>query len=344
MSMLSAYNEHKAKVETIRTYITTLKEIASVSLQHPEEYSAKALLEFVSMPQKRSYDYSLIIITMYGVLESFIEEVLSAYLFSLCDKIKHYSNLPETLVKNHLDLSAKLIGNTSIKYGSITKENIISNLHSCLNQSKEAYKLNIEAFTQHTANFRIDTIQECFKMVGVENIRDSIKKSSPIINFLIQDYSREEIGTLPDSKYFEILEELVQRRNVIAHGSKIDDLLSLDILDQYCSYIISLMESIYLSLLEKYYEIMVSKNIAQKIGSSIKVIDNRIVCINSSNINIKIGQVLIGKNGKDVFSWGKIESIQLDGKDINEVEADKAVDIGMAVSFKAKDNFTYYLF
>ena len=343
--MHATFEEHYAKISAVREYIKMIKDIADIPNQNPNEQASRILKNFLSMPQKRSYDYSLAIITLYGIFESFVEKVVCAYLSALKSQIKTYSQLPEQIRKNHTILSTKLIGINSSKYGEVKENEIIANLHSCLNQTGDEYKLNLSAFRQHTSNFRMGSLRDFFKQVGIDNIEQLIIRDFNLTKFIQSTMGGEDVETtLPISKYFEIVEDLVERRNVVAHGSEIDDLLSLDILDEYSEYISILIAAIYNALLIEYYSVMVTSGIAKNMGTAIKVYNNHIVCLNSANTLIKKGQVLIGQSSKNNIYWGKIESIQINRVDVDEVLPEQAIDIGMAVSFSAKETYTYYFY
>ena len=89
---------------------------------------------------------------------------------------------------------------------------------------------------------------------------------------------------------------------------------------------------------------MITAGIAKNMGQAIQVYDNRIVCLNSANTLIKVGQVLIGENNKGHLHWGRIESIQINRDNVDEVPSEKAENVGMAVSFYVKSTYTYYLY
>lgn len=343
--MRATYEEHCAKVGAVREYISKIRDIADMPIQYPNEETAKKLKEFLSMPQKRSYDYSLIIVTLYGIFESYVEKTVCAYLSALKNQIKIYTQLPEPIRKSHTILSTKLMGNNSTKYGEVKANEIIANLHSCLNQDENEYRLNINAFRQHSSNFRTESIREFFKHAGVDNIDQLIAQNNRLTEFIRSMMGDTGIDSaLPVSKYFEIIEDLVERRNVVAHGSEVDELLSLNILDEYAQYIFLMMGAIYNAVLQEFYSVMIDVGIAKSMGSAIKVFDNRIVCLNSANTLIKPGQILIGANNKGQLHWGEIESIQINNSGVEEVLPEQAENIGMAVSFLAKETYTYYLY
>lgn len=341
--MRATYDEHRAKVADIREYIKVLQSVAGIPGDHPEEASAQELKTFITMPQKRSYDYSLIIITLYGIFESYVEKMMCAYLNALRLRVNTYADLPDALRRKHIELSTKLIGTNSTKYGEIRPSVIIANLNSCLNQESEPYQLNVEAFRQHSSNFRKDALREFFIQAGAENVQEYITKDSQLTGFIRKTMGEDESEEkLPFSKYFEMLDDLIERRNVVAHGSEVDDLLSFDYLDQYAEYISLLMAPIYEALLYDYYCITIKANTVNTLGLPIKVFNNSIVCINSSHYGIKVGDTLIGMNSQGEIQWGAIQSIEIDGKRVQEVPSLQAVNVGMVVPFKAKDIYTYY--
>ena len=209
--------------------------------------------------------------------------------------------------------------------------------------ASEPYKLNVEAFRQHSSNFRKDALREFFVQVGVDNVQEDITKDSQLTGFIRKTMGEDESEEkLPFSKYFEMLDDLIERRNVVAHGSEVDDLLSYDYLDEYAEYISLLMPPIYEALLYAYYYATIKANAINVLGAPIKVFNNSIVCINSSQYGIKVGDTLIGMNSRGEIQWGAIQSIEIDGERVQEVSPLQAANIGMVVPFKAKDNYIYY--
>lgn len=184
---------------------------------------------------------------------------------------------------------------------------------------------------------------EFFIQAGAENVQEYITKDSQLTGFIRKTMGEDESEEkLPFSKYFEMLDDLIERRNVVAHGSEVDDLLSFDYLDQYAEYISLLMAPIYEALLYDYYCITIKANTVNTLGLPIKVFNNSIVCINSSHYGIKVGDTLIGMNSQGEIQWGAIQSIEIDGKRVQEVPSLQAVNVGVVVPFKAKDIYTYY--
>jgi hypothetical protein len=94
-----------------------------------------------------------------------------------------YNDLPSAIISHHVDFSMRLIFNQSLRFNRLDKKVIIANLNSCLNQAEESYSLNIEAFRQHTANFRSETLNSFFASVGVTTILNTIQKDIQMTSF-----------------------------------------------------------------------------------------------------------------------------------------------------------------
>lgn len=337
--------EYCGKIQEVRDYIKKLRDTSTCLENVKNDAAVTIFKEYMSLPQKRSYDYSLIIITLYGILEAFNEQIACAYLSRLSTQITEYSKLPEDIQKNHVGLSLRFINSNSKKYGIIDQGAVVSNLNSCLNQKDGAYTLNLNAFRQHTANFREEIIREFFNQIGCQNIDKEICLDEDLTAYIRQSDGGDDTETeIPQSKYFEIVEDLVERRNVIAHGSEVDEILSINILDEYAQYLSFLLKAIYRSLLKEFFNIVISDKKMGNLGTAIKVYNNCIVCINSNHKLIRKGDTLIAKNIKGHLKWGKIQSIQIEKENVNEIKEDQSINIGMKVDFLAKENYTYYIY
>ena len=75
------------------------------------DYKSK-ILEFQSFNDKfskRKYDYTVVIISLYGCFEQLIENFIKDYLMILGNECKVYSQLPSIIRDKHIDLSVSLI-------------------------------------------------------------------------------------------------------------------------------------------------------------------------------------------------------------------------------------------
>lgn len=142
------------------------------------------------------------------------------------------------------------------------------------------------------------------------------------------------------------LNDLVRRRNEVAHGEVPDELLDNGILLDYIGlleiYGKALYEVVYSDILK--YEV---KYNGTELGPAIGIYKKgKIIGISVKNTDIKVGDLLIAKTTNDILPYmaGKIEELQVNKDSFKEVPASSSgTDIGIRVSFRAKENHTFFL-
>ena len=125
---------------------------------------------------RKKYNYEMVIIRLYGILEAYIEACIATYLRKLSKCVKEYKRLPRQIQEQHLSLSAdllKYIEKGYDKYNEISQEDVIFRLGDCLKNASE-FRLNTSAFLHHNSNFRQETIRDFFHHVGIENITNKV--------------------------------------------------------------------------------------------------------------------------------------------------------------------------
>src|SRR5688572_32489652 len=76
----------------------------------------KALQEhFRSKNNKAQYEYNTIIVSLYGYLEKFIEDLIGEYLSQLTVFVPHFPDLPSAIQEKHLMLSLDLSRKTEFQ-------------------------------------------------------------------------------------------------------------------------------------------------------------------------------------------------------------------------------------
>ncbi|HAC66346.1 MAG TPA: hypothetical protein DCF68_23130, partial [Cyanothece sp. UBA12306] len=170
---------------------------------------------------KKKIDYSAIVILLYGALEKYIEDVAKEYLNILSNLVSKYDNLPEKIKENYLQKSIDLLNNLKLdKYQNISPNDVINNLYYC-QSSNLSYKINTDSYTQHTANFRYDTINQFFADLGIENINKKIIQNENFKTYLkLESIERVQYGIILSK-----IDQLVQIRNKISHGQLTDDII-----------------------------------------------------------------------------------------------------------------------
>ncbi|MEI5908354.1 MAE_28990/MAE_18760 family HEPN-like nuclease [Bacillus spongiae] len=293
-------------------------------------------------PDNKIFEYSSVIINLYGLLENYIENLIKEYLDYLSGCIPKYNNLPDAIKNNHYELSAGLINNLSLpKYkDKITKEIIINNLYSCGNcKGLKEYKINNDAFTQHTYNFKEQSINEFFKSVGLANITSLMKG-----NIVFREYLESEGIEIENA--FHILNDLAERRNRISHGSEENDILDLDELYRYANYIKEFTNSLNTVLIEQALPFIIRNgdNIV-KIGNPIARITDKIIGINIDNVKLSQGDTILFEKPEGKFGFGVVQSLQINNEEYEEVEPNgEEFQVGVCFDSKVKDTYTLYSF
>lgn len=356
--MESTITELKKKISQIREYLLLWREVQSdISSAPAEEIKQlpESLHKILRNPDKKIFDYKLTILIIYGAFENYIESIISQYILNLNGAIELFSKLPEQMRSRHTELSAKLIGSVCAgysKYDQMDNADIVRRLYSCY-ATPQNYQLNVHAFTQHSSNLRINTIRELFAGIGIPAIDMSISKRDEFTAYLQQAnpefniISESQNNALYREKCFLLLDDLIERRNDIAHGvdDADDNILSADVLIEYADYILALSTAIYLIVLEEYAKTTIfsqGKNTIY-LGNPIAVYRNCILCFNNNHNKVSVGDIIAGVNTRKKVRLGRIETLQIEGEPIDYVSPESSVDFGAKVDFHANRQYTYYI-
>lgn len=208
-----------------------------INNQIPEKETPSIMSAYNSMRgYRKKFNYSAIIILTYGYFEDFLERAAKQYVKTIASLVKGFEQLPDRIKQNHFSKSVELSQRLKLdKYKDTTsQEEIVANLFSCQNSNSNGFILNLEAYAMHTANFRYEIIDAVFADTGVEQINKSIINEPNFAKYLrnsLEIGDKEEIeesflAKATKLKLQETLNDLAQRRNEIAHGTDIDDVLS----------------------------------------------------------------------------------------------------------------------
>ncbi|CAA0252203.1 MAE_28990/MAE_18760 family HEPN-like nuclease [Tenacibaculum maritimum] len=291
---------------------------------------------------KKQFNYNSIIISLYGSFERFIENCIITYVDKINSLVKAYNNLPDSITKNHFILSLTLLNKVEQpRYnGPLRKEDIIKNLHTCINTVDE-YQLNKDAFSQHSANFRLQVIDEVFNQIGIKKISSKIIGTDSFSNFIRNYLGLGVNDQLNESECFQILNDLAEYRNYVAHGVT-SEIIQNSILKEYLAffkqYSSSIIEVLNDNLLYRELE-----EKGQELGEITDVFGNgKIICFKTNNIPIQKGDTIIGKN-KNLIVKSLIKNIKLDGTTITSVDSKNNYEIGIEIDDIMKKTFKLYL-
>lgn len=340
-------------VALLRHYLDGLaKQDALIALDPSHCGQAGSLIDetkrhFGVKNNKSRYEYNTVIVSLYGYFERCVEDLIGEYLGRLSEHATNFSELPEAVRANHMNLSLELIRRAdSQRYaGSVRPGDVIGRLNRCLNYP-ENYELNIQAFTQHTANLRHSEIAAMLAKCGLTDIGPSMRRVEPFLDFLAREDPERDVETYlrsGDEVVFGRLDDLANRRNDVAHGTPADDLLSHDLLRERIGFVEAYVSGLALVIYERTLPLMTASALA--LGAAITVIDHRIVCVNLPAGRVAVGDTLIAetKDARRPFKGGRILEIERDHVQMQSIAGGPDIQIGMRVDFSAKRNHQFYV-
>lgn len=189
------------------------------------------------LTDSKIYSYKNGIISLYGYLERYVEDLIVEYLRTICEQSPNYKSIPQEVRKNHLDASLEHISKLrksrvmSSDYREFALVETVKNMHNCLIETQN-YVINYHAFVNHNSNFRYDSIHEIFTRIGIDGISRSCLSNAALADALCRKHSPAgNVGKkILISLLMSELDDLAQRRNEIAHGVRIDEIESLEML------------------------------------------------------------------------------------------------------------------
>ncbi len=195
------YIEFENEILNLKKHIEFINELKNDIIPLSKNY------EYLKSNSRKRIDYNSLIISLYGIVESYIEKFLISFLEVLEKEVLEYSCLNPNITGNHFNLSIsllnKIIENKHTKFFHLKKEDVVFNLSNCLTD-KNPYTFNHYAFLINTGNLKHSKVVEILKYIDID---------------LIQEIKSHEGFGLNTENLFNKIDELVQRRNEIAHGN-----------------------------------------------------------------------------------------------------------------------------
>lgn len=303
-----------------------------------EKLNANSKYDILTTAKIKQFDFNSHIISIYGSFEHFIEQIFSKYLKDISSISKSFESLPIEIQNNNLAKTLEILKQLDYrKNKNLKPEKLIEILHNNINLN--APTLNIEAFKNHSANFRIGTIDTYFAEIGIKNLSSLIKQYEPLKKHLedsITDYSSKKSNII-----FQILEIICDLRNDIAHGVQSIQLVNKNILFEYIEFIKIFAITLYEFVTDSYLE-KVFSNLSEEI-EVINVFNNHILCFNTKGKIISNDTIVIAYSENHFPKYFKLEigEIQHNGISIEKTTLNHNIDIGIKVENKIKSNMIF---
>lgn len=282
----------------------------------------------------KSYSQASSLTRLYAVYESFIEKILSEYLDFLSATYV-FNEMSDGFKKEYrLGISHLLSKIDQGRYSHLNHDDIVTLYYRAIN-NHNSYQFVNDALIRHEQNFRLNILESLFSRVGLEGFCSWLVSNRNMLSY----YDGAEISKeVVESK----IKEFVQLRNDASHG-EIDDLISSEVLKDYCNFLLSLIETIREFLMKSVIDKMEVKEKLLMLGKVTESFSNNAVVIKSATSSkISIGDNLYVVSGSSCFST-KCTSIQLDGvsqESVEDLEID--VEVGMLCEVFIKKHSLLY--
>lgn len=348
---ITSLNNFKKEVNQVKEYLKHIEigdNIIAYTILETDNDQIKKILNNLKehsnsfKRDKRIFEYKAAIISLYGLLEKYTETWIKEYLESLCRVVPDYNGIDEIIRNNHFEFSLKLISTIisreSAKYQDLIKEKVLEKLNNCI-ASPTNYQINTEAFVLLSGNLKHKKIVELFKLINIDLNNELVKNEN--LNKEI-GLSKEKISRENKDVLYNKINDLVERRNQIAHGSETLDIFGISGLEPYIQFLEVYCQAIFEALFENFIK-QESKYTFQKIEKIINIFNNKILAFEIENYTITVGDMLIIETKESKFFKKPILTIRLDSQEYQELPISEKTKIAISVEHKIKDNQTFYI-
>jgi hypothetical protein len=350
---IESLERFKKELNQIREYLKHIQYVNDIVAYHVQDNDTEQIKNLLNTfhthdssfkTDRRIFEYKASIISLYGLLEKYVEIWIKEYLEFLSSVILEYTQIDEKIRENHFELSLKLINTIttreSAKYQHLTKEEVLNKLNNCI-VNPSNYQINTDAFVLLSGNLKHNKIVELFNKLNLD-LNNELLKNEELNNEI--GLTRERISRTDKDILYKKINYLVERRNQIAHGSEeVDDILSISELEPYIQFLEKYCQAIFQTLFEQVIK-EESKYNFQKIENVIKIYNNEILCFEIENYTIKVGDMLIIQTKEGRFYKKPILTIQKDNISCTEpLIVTEKTQIGVSVDHRIKDNHKFYI-
>lgn len=333
--MRSTLDELIAELMELETLVESIDPVNHALIDHDNT----VVQRYVSI--RRRFDYAAFVVALYASFEKFIEGLVAAYAQLESSRLQ-YTKLPEKLVKKHLTRTAEMLSRGRIgegRYADLTEIEVVKNLFECLNGTMP-YTLNRASVVAHDLNLRACEIDELFAVVGVEQMCVRIRRADAFVEWYqdVNGLSSVSQDGVPAAIIEERIRDLVERRNQIAHGRGTpDELPGVDKMRETVGFIQAFAKSV--------FAITVGLYLRNHHHGGIHLVQRqndgpyksgKVVIINPPAQRIFRGQPIFALGETIGARWGRIQSLQVNDKDMPEIEANASAPNGVGVELDFK--------
>jgi hypothetical protein len=330
----NSINETQRRLSALRSYVDLAEEtnkfFATEGIDN--DFFKSVSLKFSSLRERKILEYNSYIITLYGILENFLEDLVEEYLRVITKAFPKYNTLPKKICDNNRSLSIEFFSRIDRgRFKGYPLESLLSTLNSSFVQNTS--HIVYEAFRIHSSNFRYDSIITFLERIGISNCLAEVLDYPPLRKYFEKDYAgykKHELNPILKG----LTEDLAEKRNEVAHGLNYGNILSPAIVLDIINFIEALAVSLNLLLADNYLILIEPHNSImfeiEKLFPKPNVIGGRLHVG-----GLKIGDTLYIKRTSRFhpkFIPSQITGIVCDHKEVTDIEGNPNLQCGLKMS------------
>ena len=330
---IRSISNHLSYLSDSKDFVVALNPNVLSSITDKEKL--KSLKRLIS--KEREFNYNSNIISLYGYFEQYIESIIEEYVSKLVVIVEQFDKNGITIKQQFYNKWEKLYNKLAYpKYAHLTEEKLIQSLYD----TKIANKNHLipEYYFQNGGNYKHSVLCDCFVSLGIENISQNIKFYEPLHSYFIN----KGIYDQNENILYEILNDLVARRNDVAHGNY-NSILDISYFKDYIDFIEMYAKSLNALLIDNLYMLKWE-------GKNSPIIEinhlyhNTIVEVEVEDFVVEVGDKILVKEPDGnfpKFSIREITSIRKNDVEKNEflTYARDTVALGLSMNIKKRSKF-----
>lgn len=313
--MILQYNELATDLDRIRRFLRNGAEERQTSDQ-------------------RRFGYIACISALYSSFENFIERVVFRFSEMTLENPETLSETQMTsLRRRYVRNASALLGQNlgAGRYREVTELDVARSLASCLDDSSSSFDLRLELISLHNYNLRWESLAELFQW-AVPDLLGRIQSSDAVKTWMSNTDNVTE-RTLASVLKNE-LDDLVERRNEVAHRAIPDEILSHENMLAKVNYV----EAVALGLVASLSGLLLDSTINRGDGISLgvpeeRLKDGRVVIFSSLAAPVSVGDIIVC-SARSTMRWGRVQEIQVADTPVERAEA--GVEAGINLDFSVR--------
>ncbi len=320
--MMLQYNELATNLERIRRFLASSSE------------------DRLNADQRR-FAYISCISALYSSFENFAERLIFRFGEMILADPANLSTKQMDKMRSRYVRSASVLLGQGLGVGrfrDVTNLDVAKSLASCLDETTPSFDLRLEIIALHNSNLRWETLSELFHW-AIPDLHSRIQHSDAVRKWMSLT-SNVSDDTLMGALKSE-LDDLVERRNEVAHRAIPEEIVSHERLLEKVSYVEAIALGLTASLAGLFLETLITKGESILLGvPAERFKKNRIIVFSSLDVSVSEGDCILAA-AENSMRWGYVKEIQVNDERVSSAHA--GTEAGLFLDFAVQRNAKIYL-